>query len=218
MNVISFDDRGPWMQTVSRRRFHFLNPMPDDFDITDIAHSLSLLYRFVGHTTFGWSVAQHSMEVAKLILRERCDPLAALCGLLHDGHEAYIGDFSRPVQRCLAYPDALKYVIEGNHFSVPGNIRDITDSALWEAFSLPYGDEQINRIVKEADDKMCATEAHLLMGEADPCDPQGWGLPLPPVEGLVLREVDHRTVREQFLSMYFHFKHHLCLEPATRFG
>lgn len=61
-----------------------------DIDIEDIAHSLSLINRFNGHTRFPMNVAQHSLAVSKL-----CHPKFALQGLLHDAAEAYTGDVSK---------------------------------------------------------------------------------------------------------------------------
>jgi hypothetical protein len=70
-----------------------LNPLfmqPNDIFIEDIAHALSLVNRFNGHTHFPISVAQHSTFVSYLC--EGHSPIIALQGLLHDASEAYIGD------------------------------------------------------------------------------------------------------------------------------
>ena len=40
---------GNWMQTVGGRAFYPLDPRPEDVDIEDIAHALSLVCRFGGH-------------------------------------------------------------------------------------------------------------------------------------------------------------------------
>ncbi len=84
------------MQTVSRQTDIF-----DDratFDIKEIAHALSLICRFNGHTIRHYSVAEHSLLVASEI--ERCGHSveAQLAGLLHDVAEAYIGDFVSPLK------------------------------------------------------------------------------------------------------------------------
>jgi len=75
-----------WIQTFTGRRFRPRNPAPDDFDIRDVAHALSLLCRFNGHCRVFYSVAEHSVRVSRI-----CPPPAALWGLLHDLGEAYIG-------------------------------------------------------------------------------------------------------------------------------
>lgn len=80
--------------TRSGVRFDVLNPRPEDVRLDDIAHSLSHLCRFVGHTDRFYSVAEHSVLVSQL-----CDDEAAVFGLLHDAAEAYVGDLASPVKR-----------------------------------------------------------------------------------------------------------------------
>ncbi len=62
------------------------------FDIEDIAHSLSNLCRWTGHTNNFYSVAQHSFHVS-----ENC--INQLDGLMHDATEGYLNDISSPVKK-----------------------------------------------------------------------------------------------------------------------
>jgi hypothetical protein len=62
---------------------------PGDIYIEDIAHALSNINRFNGHTKFPISVAQHSIHVALLC------PTCPLTALLHDASEAYLGDVTK---------------------------------------------------------------------------------------------------------------------------
>jgi hypothetical protein len=76
---------------------HYVNPLElrfSEIHIEDIAHALSLINRFVGHTKFPLSVAQHSVMAARML---EGTP-HALQALLHDGSEAYLGDVSRWVK------------------------------------------------------------------------------------------------------------------------
>ncbi len=79
--------------TYSGKQVNPFNIRLEDLDINDIAHSLSLLNRFLGHTVEPYSVAEHSVRVSCL-----CEPRDALAGLLHDASEAYLGDVSTPIK------------------------------------------------------------------------------------------------------------------------
>lgn len=77
--------------TVSGRRVDLVAPDWRDIDLGDIARGLSQINRFAGQTRRPISVAEHSLVVRKL-----CAAGLRLAGLLHDGHEAYFGDWPTP--------------------------------------------------------------------------------------------------------------------------
>lgn len=85
-----------WIQTHSGIRFELLDPKPEMIDIHDIARALSHVCRFNGHVSRFYSVAQHSVLVSNIV-----GPEHALCGLLHDATEAYVGDVTRPLKALL---------------------------------------------------------------------------------------------------------------------
>jgi hypothetical protein len=70
---------GDWIQTFSGRRFYPADPRPDDMDIGDVAHALSMVCRFNGHVRFHYSVAQHAVlsawQAAWLVFTGRADAL-----------------------------------------------------------------------------------------------------------------------------------------------
>lgn len=82
-----------WIQTFTGKQFFPFNPQPEQIDILDIAHALSNLCRYGGHTESFYSVAQHSYLVSLIVPRED-----ALRGLLHDASEAYLIDVPRPIK------------------------------------------------------------------------------------------------------------------------
>lgn len=94
-----------WIQTYTGRRFDLDNPDPADVDRVDIAHALSLICRFGGHTETHYSVAQHSLVVADFLstptLGPHITPRLQLYAVLHDAAEAYIGDVTRPLKALL---------------------------------------------------------------------------------------------------------------------
>lgn len=82
-----------WILTRSGRQFDLLNPTAAMICPRDIAHALSGLCRFNGHTHTHYSVAQHSLLVCDLVPQR--DKLPAL---IHDASEAYLGDMTRPLK------------------------------------------------------------------------------------------------------------------------
>lgn len=91
--------RGGWIQTHTGRRFHPLDPRPEDFDLRDIAQGLAHLCRFGGQCRAFYSVAQHSVLVSEICEAARGQREDAIAGLLHDAPEAYIADLPRPVKQ-----------------------------------------------------------------------------------------------------------------------
>jgi 5'-deoxynucleotidase YfbR-like HD superfamily hydrolase len=85
------------IETHSGRYFDYSAPAAADICIEDIARSLSMTCRFRGHVTGFYSVAEHSVLVRQLVI-EAGRPDLGLAALLHDAHEAYIGDIPTPLK------------------------------------------------------------------------------------------------------------------------
>lgn len=83
-----------WIQTFTGRQFWPLDPRVEDVDIKDIAHSLSMQCRYLGHTKYFYSVAQHCV----LASMHSSEPKWAL---MHDAGEAYSHDIVRPLKRAI---------------------------------------------------------------------------------------------------------------------
>jgi uncharacterized protein len=129
-------------------------PTPDVIHIRDIAHHLSLINRFNGATDTPYSVAQHSVLVADLLLAKKQPADVCLWGLLHDAHEAYLGDVTTPVKAAL-FGDLIW----------PTGWDDLTngfDQAIQLKFSLTLTTIE-HREVKLADVTAFATEWRDLM-------------------------------------------------------
>ena len=77
-------------------------PKESDVNICFIAQALSRIPRFNGLTgDYGtYSVAQHCVIGADAMYKATGDKELALSFLLHDAHEAFLGDITRPVQKC----------------------------------------------------------------------------------------------------------------------
>jgi len=111
----------PWVQTYRGIHFDLTDPDPEKVDITDIAHSLARLNRFNGHGK-RYSVAQHSLFVSSIV-----PPELEYEGLLHDAHEAYLGDISAPLKRLLPelreYEKRLSAIVRGR-FGLPETLSE----------------------------------------------------------------------------------------------
>lgn len=138
-----------WIQTFSGRIFRPRDPRPGDFDVRDIAHSLSLQCRYNGHCDRFYSVAEHSVRVSAI-----CPPESALWGLLHDLGEAYLGDMPRPVKASFPEFEAAEETL----------LRTAC-----QAFGLSW---PMPPEVKRADDILLATEVRDLMAPS----PRPWNL------------------------------------------
>jgi len=94
----------PFIETYSGIRVFYNNVQPQMIKIYDIAHSLSQICRFTGHTKEFYSVAQHSVLV--------CDAQTTLAekraGLLHDATEAYLNDLPSPLKTYVDLGDYKK--------------------------------------------------------------------------------------------------------------
>ena len=73
-----------------------MDPRADEVFIEDIAHSLSMQCRYAGHCLRYYTVAEHSVLMARHLRSEGVD--IALWALLHDASEAYLVDVPRPVK------------------------------------------------------------------------------------------------------------------------
>jgi hypothetical protein len=84
---------GNWIQTFTGKKMYPLDPRPEEICIEDIAHALSNICRFCGHSREYYSVGQHSVYVSI-----HCGAGNGLWGLLHDASEAYLCDVARPIK------------------------------------------------------------------------------------------------------------------------
>jgi 5'-deoxynucleotidase YfbR-like HD superfamily hydrolase len=84
---------GSAIRTYTGKLFDFLDPEASPISIEDIAHSLSLLCRFAGHSKIFYSVAEHSVRVSWI-----CPKEFRLWGLMHDAGECYCVDVPRPLK------------------------------------------------------------------------------------------------------------------------
>lgn len=125
-----------WIQTFTGKKFWPLEPDPADVDIHDIAHALSNLCRYTGHSSQFYSVAEHSILVGSK---------TGLHGLMHDAAEAYLGDWSRPLKQTPLYAPFRE-------------IEDRVQKAIYTGLGLDEPTPDEHKLIKYADDSVLATE------------------------------------------------------------
>ena len=108
-SVAEQNRRDAFITTQSGRAFRPFDPKPADIDLGDIAHALANKCRWNGHTNRFFSVAQHSVLVARYTIA----PADRLWGLLHDAGEAYLPDVPSPIKRfCPELIEAENRILE----------------------------------------------------------------------------------------------------------
>lgn len=134
-----------WAQMHSGRPFPLTEPSPADVWFPDIAAALGKLCRFTGHCQLHYSVAQHCLIVA-----EQLPPEWRAYGLLHDAHEAMMGDISQPMKQ------ALRHLGGGDALRL---LETAIDRAIYAAAGLPWPlPPAIREAVAQADLVALATE------------------------------------------------------------
>lgn len=179
--------RGPAFQTVSGTLFFILDPKPEDVSIYDIAHNLSMQCRYNGALPQFYSVAQHCVYVAEYMEARGIRNRRCLKALLHDSHEAYIGDIVTPLKVVL--PDYQQ-------------IEQKIDNAIFDKFDVPRG---FDKMIKEADKAVFATEVRDLRGEHGYIPYPAAPKIMEPIPDIKIEPVDSKTAMNQFLQKYVQY-------------
>jgi 5'-deoxynucleotidase YfbR-like HD superfamily hydrolase len=168
-----------WTETFSGRKFEILNPKQESVTIEDIAHALSQVCRFGGHTKYFYSVAQHSYLGSFLVPEKD-----SLWFLLHDASEAYIGDMTTP----------MKHLTKAGEAYLPIEKRIM--QVVCQKFNLA---ETQPPSVHAADVAMLHAEKEQLMGSV-PWD-RKWGKLIKPAD-VKIKELTPRKIEKLFLKRF----------------
>lgn len=152
-----------WIQTYTGVAFDPLNPDPSKISLEDIAHALSNICRYTGHTCRFYSVAEHSVRVSWLTRRMKVLDLSPEQmereGLMHDAFEAYLMDLANPIK---VQPE----------FAFYRAAEKKGDLAVDARFGLRRGiDPEVHKAVRLADLQMLSGERTILLGPS----PGEWG-------------------------------------------
>lgn len=137
--------------TYTGRAVRPLSMTTDDLSLTDIAHALSNLCRFTGHTRKFYSVAEHCVRCYDVATEHK------LWVLLHDASEAYVNDIARPLKHSDAYTayreaeDHIMMVVAQKFelpWPMPDSVKDIDRRLLvTEIRDLMWGDKEFDGII-----------------------------------------------------------------------
>lgn len=159
--------------------------------IEDIAHALSNLCRYCGHTKTFYSVAQHSVIVSRIASQSTS---RAMWGLLHDAHEAFIGDI----------PTAVKHALGREAEIAIQDLKDKLDEVVLSRFGV-HIDPIDAEAVKHADLVALATEKRDILAVPN----VEWG-PLPKPSKAIIIPVDPHIASGMFMDRFWEL-----VEPAT---
>lgn len=142
--------RGDWMITFTGKRFWPLDPRVDEVCFKDIGHALSMICRYGGHARRFYSVAEHSVLLARYFL-EREEGGRARFALVHDMAEAYTGDVVRPLKR---------------HWQAAQVIEHRVSAAIIAAVSPVFAPWSVDDVkaVNQADTRITVNEMRALWG------------------------------------------------------
>lgn len=132
-----------FMITASGRWVDLSHIKSEDIIATDIARSLSNLCRFNGQINKHYSVAAHSLAVAKIVNRG-----LKKAAIVHDAAESFTSDIIRPFKQGLTFNGESIYDIEARILK-----------KICEKFNVPYNN--LRHIVKY-DDAILGAEFILL--------------------------------------------------------
>jgi len=169
-------DGDSWILTHCSQKVYPFSPVPNTLYIEDIAHALSNICRFNGHTNEFYSVAQHCVHTSFL-----CDKKDAMWGLLHDASEAYISDLARPIKYA---PSMTTY-------------RDVEKTLMGAVCERFFLSPTMPKSVKRADEIAIATEVRDLM----PQEAQEWKFSVAPDQHSII-PLPPQKAKHQFLMRY----------------
>jgi hypothetical protein len=167
---------GDWIQVHSGAQAYPMDLRPSEVEITDIAHSLSMQCRYTGHCLRFYSVAEHSVLMARWV-----PPADAMYALLHDASEAYLTDVPRPIKPFLpGYKEAERRV----------------QDAVWKRFGLKPGNPYS---VDTADARILNDERAQNMAPSA----VEWVMPSPEPLGVTLQFWTPEQAEAEFLACYW---------------
>lgn len=144
----------PWITTITGRDHYLTSPAALLYrnapSIGEVAHALALINRFTGHTKRPYSVAEHSLLVCDIVRAHGLPASAQLAALLHDAHEAMVGDVGTMHKQALG----IAWL----------ELENLHAHLVREAFGIRTASQAYRAAIKAADLRALATERRDLTG------------------------------------------------------
>lgn len=154
----------PWRIRTLTGAFDYLDPDPGAINLEDIIAGLGVL-RWSGQTEVRRQVLVHSLHVHEVACILTDAPRYRFTALMHDAHEAFVGNVPRPLKLAMRELVALGYVVPYDM------IEHRAMEAVADRFGLIYPHP---KVVHTADNLVLGWEADLHYGKGTA---EAWGLP-----------------------------------------
>ena len=182
----------------SGKLMDLLNPKPEDIDIVEISSALGMICRFGGRGDKFYSVAEHSCILSDWMIEQGLSGFYALCALMHDASEAYVGDMIGPLKPHL--PEFKR--VEKRVWSV-----------IASKYQLPVN---LSPIIKDADTRLGVTEIMELIPQFDAGEFYPGIEPLYPRLSFRMKFWGVKTAAYQFYDRFQDLYHHHKRERASQ--
>jgi uncharacterized protein len=169
------------IRTYTGKIVNILDVKVEDVDIEDIAHSMSNICRYTGHSIYFYPDALHSVYVSR-----KCDKKYKMHGLLHDASGCFLGDMHGP----LKHSPAMKWYCKTEKEKIMPVIA--------QAFGIEYTKE-VDIHVKERDNRVFATE----VGQVMTCP---WPVEYVPYPDLKIKALSPLKAKQVFLTEFYKLK------------
>jgi hypothetical protein len=145
----------------------------ENLRLDTMAHSLSMLNRYTGHTIFPYSVAQHSWLMASIVPAH-----LKKCALIHDWSEAFTNDVAYPVKLELPEYRAME---------------DTIQRRIFELMDVPFF---LMEELKDFDRRICVNEMEVLMPGRKP-----YAVERPRLDGIKIYHYDWEAMKITYLKV-----------------
>lgn len=172
-----------YIQTFTGKKFNPLDPHFNSLCIEDMAHCLSVIPRFMGHTRVPYWVANHCL-IGSIWFYKQKRFYESKCFLVHEPEEPYLGDMPTPIKYL---PQMLPYRVLGK--------------GVKEAWFRKLGIFDVPPTIKELDTRLLVAEYKALFDKQDKKWLKGFGK-MDTSDLIIKPYTSWRKLERDFLKQY----------------